>query len=141
MSTLVEDIEELTTKFGFRDEPLTKKKMWFRLSLLEEELNELKTAVYTDNAEEIVDSLIDLTVVALGTLAIANVDIQEAWNEVHRANISKKRGIKPGREASGGFDLIKPEGWKGPEHEGNTGRLETYLAPRSHEGSGGVCWP
>lgn len=134
MSTLIEDIEDLTTKYGFDAESPTLKKLKFRLDLLDEELSELKYAVNAAETEEIVDSLIDLTVVALGTLAAFKVDIQEAWNEVHRANMAKERGIKPGREHSGGFDLVKPPGWKSPCHAGNTGRLETVFIASASQG-------
>jgi predicted HAD superfamily Cof-like phosphohydrolase len=134
VSTLIEDIEHLTSKYGFDAETPTLKKLMFRLDLLTEELNEVKQAVGSAEAEEVVDGLIDLTVVALGTLAAFKVDIQEAWNEVHRANMAKERGIKPGREHSGGFDLVKPPGWKGPQHFGNTGRLETVFNPGPSQG-------
>jgi hypothetical protein len=44
--------------------------------------------------------------------------------------MSKVRGIKPGREQSGGFDVIKPEGWKGPNHEDNHGKLREIFSKR-----------
>lgn len=134
MSTLIEDIENLTAKYGFDTETPTMHKLNFRLQLLTEELNETKYAASMADAEEVVDGLIDIVVVALGTLAIYKVDIQEAWDEVHRANMSKERGIKPGREDSGGFDLVKPKGWRGPNHQGNTGRLEAVFGQSSYEG-------
>jgi NTP pyrophosphatase (non-canonical NTP hydrolase) len=125
MSTLIEDIQDLTIKYGFDQERPTAQKLLFRLDLLEEELQEVRQAIFAEDSEEVVDGLIDLTVVALGTLAAFHIDIQKAWDEVHRANMSKERGVKPGREHSGGYDLIKPAGWYPPSHAGNTGRLET----------------
>jgi predicted HAD superfamily Cof-like phosphohydrolase len=127
MSTIVEDIEQLTTTFEFDKEPLDLRKLYFRGQLLQEEINEYLDAVYFRQDDDVVDALIDLTVVALGTLAILKVDIQKAWDEVHRANMSKQRGIKPGRENSGGFDLIKPQGWTAPYHEDNVGRLKDFF--------------
>lgn len=138
MSTIVEDIEQLTTEFEFDKEPLSLGKLYFRGQLLQEELNEYLEGVYFRNDDDVVDALIDLTVVALGTLAILKVDIQKAWDEVHRANMAKERGIKPGREQSGGFDLIKPAGWTAPYHEDNTGRLEAFFAQCPPEGGGGL---
>lgn len=95
----------------------------FRLNMLEEEFNETFDATYrAKNAEEVVDGLIDMIVIAVGTLDAFGIDIKEAWDEVHRANISKEVGIKPQRPNPLGLpDLIKPEDWKGPNHSINTG--------------------
>jgi hypothetical protein len=117
-------------KYGFDKMPLeelTNKFLQFRWLFLDEELNEIGDAIDDRNAEEIVDGLIDLCVVAIGTLDLFNVDAEYAWNEVLRANLAKKRGVKEGRETSNGWDLNKPEGWVGPDHTGNTGLLKGAL--------------
>lgn len=94
----------------------------FRINFLQEELDEMRTA---ENAEDVVDALIDLCVVAIGTLDAFNVNSHLAWNEVLKANMKKKVGIKDSRPNPLGLpDLIKPEGWKPPSHEGNHGLLE-----------------
>jgi predicted HAD superfamily Cof-like phosphohydrolase len=96
----------------------------FRMSFLDEELNETKKAVREKNAEEIVDGLIDLCVVAIGTLDSMGIDSYTAWNKVLRANLQKKVGVKPERPNPLGLpDLIKPDGWKAPSHAGNYGLL------------------
>ena len=93
----------------------------FRINFLQEELDEMKKA---DNADDVVDALIDLCVVAIGTLDSFGIDAYKAWDEVHNANMSKEPGIKESRPNPLGLpDLIKPEGWKGPEHRGNYGYL------------------
>lgn len=138
MSTLLEDIEDLTTKYQFREDHFDIDKLNFRVTLLQEELNEIQHAIGSAAADEVVDGLIDLVVVALGTLAIAGVDTQEAWDQVQRANMAKVRGIKPGREQSGGFDLVKPPGWQPPSHRDNTGKLEALFAECSLESRRGV---
>lgn len=93
----------------------------FRVDFLQEELDEMRKA---DNADDVVDALIDLCVVAIGTLDAYNVDSHNAWNEVLRANMMKKVGIKESRPNPLGLpDLIKPEGWTAPSHEGNYGAL------------------
>ena len=77
-----------------------------------------------DDAEEVVDAMIDLCVVAIGTLDIYRVDSHKAWNEILRANMAKEPGVKPSRPNPLGLpDLIKPEGWTGPDHTGNHGLL------------------
>ena len=94
----------------------------FRILFLDEELNELKDN--QDNPEEIVDALIDLCVVAVGTLTALGVNAHIAWDEVARANLSKIPGVKESRPNPLGLpDLIKPEGWKAPSHINNHGRL------------------
>ena len=108
---------------GFDEEKL-KQFLNFRISFLDEELNETKKAVREKNAEEIVDGLIDLCVVAIGTLDSMGIDSYTAWNKVLRANLSKEVGVKPERPNPLGLpDLIKPAGWKAPSHAGNHGLL------------------
>lgn len=93
----------------------------FRIDFLQEELDEMRTA---ESAEDVVDALIDLCVVAIGTLDAFNVNSHKAWDEVLKANMKKKVGVKESRPNPLGLpDLIKPEGWKAPSHEGNHGLL------------------
>ena len=96
----------------------------FRLNFLQEELDETRNAAETMDGEEIVDGLIDLCVVAIGTLDLFEVDAHKAWDEVLKANMSKKVGVKESRPNPLGLpDLVKPEGWVGPDHTGNTGKF------------------
>ena len=95
----------------------------FRADFIQEELDELKSQM--DNPEEVVDALIDICVVAIGTLDAYGVNSQRAWKEVLTANLAKEPGIKEGRPNPLGLpDLMKPEGWIAPDHAGNHGRLE-----------------
>ena len=96
----------------------------FRVDFLREELEETEAALVNMDAEEIVDGLIDLCVVAIGTLDAFGVDPYKAWDEVLQANMSKEVGEKPSRPNPLGVpDLVKPEGWTGPSHEGNHGKF------------------
>lgn len=122
--SIIEDNKNFQSKYGFDSEPMTFDKLKFRMSLLQEEFNETLTAFIEGDAEEWVDGHIDLLVIALGNLHLAGIDINKAWNEVFRANMSKVRGVKPGREESGGFDVMKPLGWQGPDHSDNHGKLD-----------------
>jgi len=98
--------------------------MQFRIGMMQEELDETKSAFENKNAEEMVDGIIDLCVFAIGTLEVFGVDANKAWDEVYKANMSKEVGIKQGRPNPLGLpDLVKPEGWKGPNHEGNHGNI------------------
>ena len=98
--------------------------MDFRLNMMQEELDETKKAVKDQNAEEVVDGIIDLCVFAIGTLEVFGVNAEKAWDQVYHANMSKEVGVKEGRPNPLGLpDLVKPEGWEGPSHEGNHGNI------------------
>ena len=96
----------------------------FRIDFIREELEETEAALVSMDAEEIVDGLIDLCVVAIGTLDAFGVNPYKAWDEVLEANMAKEVGKKPSRPNPLGVpDLIKPDNWKGPSHKGNHGKL------------------
>ena len=128
-----QDIADMHTKYGVNkkvnefDAEKLRKFLEFRVAFLEEELNELKDNM--NNPEEIVDALIDLCVVAIGTLDAFEVNAGRAWNEVHKANMAKEVGIKASRPNPLGLpDLIKPEGWTAPSHEHNHGLLTKMVS-------------
>jgi len=129
-SNWVNDMNSMHVKYGVHGsvDKMDKKKLQafldFRLNFLEEELNETRAAAQNGDAEEIVDGLIDLCVVAIGTLDAFEVDAHKAWDEVLKANMAKEVGVKEGRPNPLGLpDLVKPEGWVGPSHEGNHGKF------------------
>lgn len=123
----VSDIADMHRQFGVNeavrnmDKDKLKAFLEFRIRFLQEELDEMRN---TDDPEEVTDALIDLCVVAIGTLDALDIDAYKAWDEVHRANMSKKVGVKASRPNPLGLpDLIKPEGWVAPSHTGNIGLL------------------
>ena len=127
----VEDIAVMHKKYGVHEWVSTaspynlKKFIDFRLDFIEEEFEETQDAHFKEDAEEIVDGLIDLCVVAIGTLDAFGVDANKAWDVVLEANMNKEVGVKETRPNPLGLpDLIKPEGWVAPSHEGNYGDLK-----------------
>jgi len=93
----------------------------FRIKFLQEELDEM---IVSDNGDDTVDALIDLCVVAIGTLDALDVNAYTAWDRVLTANMTKEIGIKASRPNPLGLpDLIKPEGWIAPSHADNVGLL------------------
>jgi hypothetical protein len=123
------DIECMHEKYGVNEKVRTfdkeklKQFLDFRVAFLEEELNELKDHI--NDPEEVVDALIDLCVVAIGTLDAFEVNAYRAWNAVYDANMAKEVGVKASRPNPLGLpDLIKPEGWTAPSHEYNHGLLD-----------------
>lgn len=122
------DIMVMHEKYGVFDkvQAFDKEKLnkflQFRIKFLEEEMNELSTA---ETADDVVDALIDLCVVAIGTLDLFDVDARLAWDRVHEANMNKLVGIKESRPNPLGLpDLVKPEGWTAPSHKDNVGLLD-----------------
>ena len=100
----------------------------FRLEFLIEELGETLEASANDDPEELVDGHIDICVIAIGTLLAFGVDAEKAWDVVHKANMAKEVGTKPERPNPLGLpDLMKPEGWENPSHEGNHGNLNDNI--------------
>ena len=124
----VRDMNNMHAKYGVhrwvKNNPdKLKKYLEFRINFLQEELDETQQAAFIyEDPEEIVDGLIDLCVVAIGTLDAFGVDANAAWDQVLKANMDKEVGVKPERPNPLGLpDLMKPEGWQPPSHEDNTG--------------------
>lgn len=128
----VQDIHDMHAKYGV-DEWMEKNKdkkhlmydfLRFRIDMMYEEWTETNDAYIDLDAEELVDGIIDLCVFAIGTLDVFGVDAHKAWDEVLKANMNKNVGVKEGRPNPLGLpDLLKPEGWTGPNHEGNHGNI------------------
>tara|TARA_B100000282_G_scaffold284495_1_gene249111 strand:- start:1179 stop:1589 length:411 start_codon:yes stop_codon:yes gene_type:complete len=136
MSDWANDIYMMHNKFGVKEwfeqnkdnKDLMRTYLKFRLNMVREELDETCDAFESKDSEEIVDGLIDLCVFAIGTLDVFGVDANKAWNKIYEANMAKEPGVKPGRPNPFGLpDLIKPEGWQGPNHEDNHGNLANAL--------------
>ena len=130
------DISDMHQKFGVNkwftknksNKELMKKYLMFRMLMLNEELHETMQAVNSENPEEIVDGLIDICVFAIGTLNVLEVEADKAWDAIHNANMAKEPGVKAGRPNPFGMpDLLKPEGWKGPDHSDNHGSISDIL--------------
>lgn len=88
-----------------------------RISLLEEELEELKEAYADENIEEVVDAGIDLAVVALGAAldaapAQAVLLCLKAVLTANEAKIDPVTGEVKRREDG---KVLKPEGWQRPD--------------------------
>ena len=136
MSDFANNIYMMHNKFGVRewfennkgDKELMKNYLNFRMSMVKEEYDETMEAIEAKDPEEIVDGLIDMCVFAIGTLDVFGIDANEAWDRVYNANSAKDVGVKEGRPNPFGLpDLIKPEGWTAPNHNGNHGDLDVAL--------------
>lgn len=129
MSSNFNDVKEFQRKFGFlsNDQPshLTTRKLVERVLFMKEELDEfieacgLNTDLTPAESDRCIqqldlqaDALVDLVYVAMGTADSMGLPWEDLWNDVHRANMAKVRGIgKRGNKC----DCIKPLGWEGPK--------------------------
>lgn len=113
--------------FGYEAQPAYPTKaeqngelMQFRLKFLKEELAEFQQGLEEEDVAQMADALVDLVYVALGTAHFLGLPWQELWDDVQRANMTKERAANDGSNSKRGssFDVVKPEGWVGPEtHE------------------------
>ena len=132
-SNIITDVENMHHKYKVHDwieaNPDKLNELFkLRMRMLNEEFSETMDAYLQGDPEELIDGLIDLVVIAIGTLDIVGVDPHEAWNEVYNANMAKEVGVKPGRPNKLGLpDLRKPSGWKAPCHKLNHGKLPDIL--------------
>lgn len=118
MNPYQEMVRDFHQKFGIKvnADPtafyyLTKKQRDLRIKLMEEELNELKTAWKKGDLVEVIDGYMDLLYVTFGGLITIGIwDTDPFFKEVHRTNLLKVGGHfrKDGK-------YVKPKGWKPPE--------------------------
>lgn len=125
---MMHDHFEVHERVAQLDPALLAEYLSFRLRFLQEELDEGRRAVAERNADDVVDSLVDLVVVAVGTLDLFGVDFKKAWYAVLAANMAKQVGVKAERPNPFGLpDLVKPAGWTAPTHADNVGLLPKAL--------------
>lgn len=105
---MLEEIREYTQALGYElrygGEDFQLHSVDFR------ELGDIAREPFHDDA---LDALVDLVVVALGTAVLHKYPFDEAWTEVLAANLQKVVGA--GKRGTS-FDLVKPSGWKPPNH-------------------------
>lgn len=127
-SAWVQDLSDLHQKFGVNpivrefDKEKLQAFLDFRIRFLQEELTEL---VDSKTADDAVDALIDLCVVAIGTLDAFDVKSDISWDRVHAANMTKESGVKASRPNPLSLpDMIKGPGWQAPVHHDNCGLFD-----------------
>lgn len=120
MTNIVQDLTNLTERFALEvlgmPIPLTPtrlepgRKDWAISALTEETAEFVEASTLEDEA----DALIDLAYFALGRIVEMGLAPRALFEEVHRANMAKKRGELSKRPNSKGFDAVKPEDWEPP---------------------------
>ncbi len=87
------NVKKFMTKFGqevknkaqFPSEKITQ----LRVSLIEEELSELKEAINQKNLKEVADALTDILYVTYGAGHAFGIDLDKCFEEVQNSNMSK----------------------------------------------------
>ena len=112
------NVKKFMTKFGqevknkaqFPSEKITQ----LRVSLIEEELSELKEAINQKNLKEVADALTDILYVTYGAGHAFGIDLDKCFEEVQNSNMSKlNENGKPIYNVSGkvmkGPNYFKPD--------------------------------
>ena len=82
MKTFGQDVK---TSASFSSKKITD----LRLSLIEEELDELKEAIENKNLTEVADALTDILYVTYGAGHAFGINLDECFDEVQKSNMSK----------------------------------------------------
>lgn len=120
MDDLLSMVKEFHIKFGFdlpkKPQSLIGAQFITKAGhLVEESLEYLQS---TDDPVKQLDALVDVVYVALGAACLSGYPFYEAFREVHRANMSKERAIKPSDSSRNSiFDVIKPKDFIPPDIE------------------------
>ena len=77
--------QEVKSKAEFPDEKIQN----LRVSLIEEELSELKEAIKNKDIKEVADALTDILYVTYGAGHAFGIDLDQCFDEVQRSNMSK----------------------------------------------------
>ena len=87
-----EKVEQFMNLAGQKEitRDLSSKLIAFRKSLIDEEVGELQEkGIDANNLHEVIDALTDILYVTYGFFKVIGVDADQAFNEVHRSNLSK----------------------------------------------------
>lgn len=99
----------------------------YRVSFMQEELDEYVEAVKRGDLAGQFDALLDLVYVAMGTAIWQGFPWQQGWNEVQRANMAKERVASADVSKRGhAWDIVKPAGWAPPDIEAVLTRARTH---------------
>ena len=120
--TQLEMVAQFLQKFGVnyagppRDLPASI--AHFRTTIMQEELDELRTAIQRGELEQQLDALVDMAYVLFGTVIVCGYkDIfDEAFRRVHAANMRKiKVATREGSKRDSKHDIVKPDDWVSPD--------------------------
>jgi predicted HAD superfamily Cof-like phosphohydrolase len=91
----------------------------FRHKFIQEEKDELLEAYAEGNMAKYFDALLDLAWVTHGTATMMGLPWGMGWRNIDAANMAKERATgadDPRSKRKSALDVVKPEGWKEPNH-------------------------
>jgi len=96
------------------DQPKTEDNQSLYVNLIQEEFDEFLSGIHAEDDVEQLDACMDMIWVILGFCHMKGYDVDGAWGEVRKTNLSKIDDItgKVIRRSDG--KILKPEGWKEP---------------------------
>ena len=114
MNPMQEQVIEFCEKFNVQQAPHPElRDCKLRRKLIAEEAIETIKAIDEGDFEGAIDGLCDLAYVVFQAAVVWGVDLQEFFDEVHRANMAKEGG---GNRDDG--KILKPAGWKASDIAG-----------------------
>ncbi len=84
-------------------------------AMIDEELDETLVAAEANDMVEVADGLADILYFVVGQAVRAGIDIDAVFAEVHRSNMTKKSGPKPGRPVAIPYDCYKDANYSAPD--------------------------
>ena len=95
----------------------------YRAGLLKEEMIEFEEAVdglligpTNHDRRQLLDAMVDMIYVIMGTAMLYGFDLDEAFRRVHAANMAKERAVRAADAKRGStYDVVKPPGWQSPD--------------------------
>lgn len=114
MSDVFEDQRKFMRAVGQTTDDYNADQFKLYYDLIAEEVGELNAAMISGDRVEMLDALIDITVVTAGAMHSLGVDAPGAWKEVMHSNFAKvdPRTGKVNRREDG--KILKPTGWEPP---------------------------
>ncbi len=93
-ASFIKDTQEFSNTFGLKVSPtfsFDKALMYKQHSLIMEEVEELEDAITASDQTEVLDAVVDIMYLCYNTLNASGLHsvFLEAWDEVHRSNMSK----------------------------------------------------
>lgn len=110
MNRMQQQVEEFHREFGHpigTTPAISRPEL--RVKLITEEAKETTDAIEAGDLVGVADGICDLLYVAIGTAVEFGIDLEPFFDEVHRANMTKKGGA-----VRSDGKTLKPDGWQPP---------------------------
>lgn len=98
-----------------------------RINLLREEYHEYLEGEFNNDRDEIADGLIDIIVIAVGTLLSYGYPVEELWNEVFRSNMNKADPVTGKLIRRNDGKVLKHKNWVAPDIKGIIDRFNSNV--------------